>query len=349
MTGEKETRLAMVRCDTHAYWFGAHMAEVDPLVLYEDHEDAPTRACVHHYFKLHTAVNRLRFDPVPGFTLTKVFDNIPEKGRDADGRPLLQYGSYPGRAQQLSRTFRSHPQVCDSLEETAADVDAAYIADSSAPGDGADHLELVRPFLERGIPCFVDKPIAHTLADAREIIRLATANGTTVMSASILTHTEAGRLWRRRWDEIGAVKLLVAIGIGPANAAVIHGLGLIEGMLGYGVEAVECLGRVPQEYMVLHYPGEVEAVLINAPAVFPRSCSFRCSVYSTDGDLHSPLIGDPEFPTGTHRIVELFREMLDTGKPPIPYEHILEPIAVMQAARIARREKRCVALAEVLD
>ena len=98
----------------------------------------------------------------------------------------------------------------------------------------------------------------------------------------------------------------------------------------------------------MHYPDGLEVTLINAPPVFPRSCSFRCSAYSNEGDLHSPLIGDPEFYTGTQRIIELFREMVDTGKPSIPYEHILEPIAIMDAARRARDERRCVELKEVL-
>ncbi|MFH0965008.1 MAG: Gfo/Idh/MocA family oxidoreductase [Planctomycetota bacterium] len=348
MAGKKKTRVALVRCDTHGYWFGAFMDEVDPLILYQDHEDAPTRACIHHYFKDHTSVSRLKIERVPGFVITKIFDNIPENGRDKEGGPILQYGSYPGRAKEFSRTFKSHPKICETLDEMVRDVDAAYIADSSAPGDGADHLELVRPFLEKGIPCFVDKPIAKTLADAKEIIRLAQAHNTCVMSASILSHTKVGKLWRKRWDEIGDVKLLVAIGVGPADAAVIHGLGLVEGMVGYGVESVECIGTIQQECMLLHYPDQLEVVLLNSPDVFPRTCSFRCSAYSKTGDLHSPWIGDPEFYTGTQRIIELFRQMVDTGKPSIPYENVLEPIAIMEAARIAKEKGKRVQLREVL-
>ena len=349
MAENSKTRLALVRCDTHGYWFGAFMDEVDPLVLYENNEDAPTRAAVHHYFKDRTCVNRLRIETVPGFVITKIFDRIPEKGLDDAGRPILQYGSYPGRAREFSKTFRSHPEICETLEEMTVDTDAAYLADSSAPADGADHLELARPFLEKGIPMFVDKPLAGNVADAKEILRLAEANNTVVMSASILSHTNAGKHFRRRWDEIGDVKLLVVVGAGTANAAVIHSLGLAEGMLGYGVESVECMGTYPQECILLHYPDDVEAVIINRPEVFHWSCSFRCSAYSNQGDLHAPWIGDPEFPTGTRRIVELFRQMLDTGKPPVPYEHLLEPIAIMEAARLARDQGRRVCLQEVLS
>ena len=43
MADEKPTRIAIVRCDTHAYWFGAFMDECDPLFMATPHADAPTR------------------------------------------------------------------------------------------------------------------------------------------------------------------------------------------------------------------------------------------------------------------------------------------------------------------
>ncbi len=348
MASKHLTRVAIVRCDTHAYWFGVFMDECDPLILAQYDDDAPTRASVHDYFKVVGDPRHLKIKRVPGFVISKVYDRIPEKGLDAHGVPQLQYGTYPGRAKRFSETFLSHPKVCDNIAELMKGIDAAYIADSSSPGDGADHLELVRPFLEKGIPCFVDKPFASTLADAKEMVRLAKANGTALMTASILAHTDVGNLFHRRFDEIGQVGLIVVKGIGSANGAVIHGLGLAQGLVGYGVEWVECLGSIPQECMLLHYPNGLEAFVLNAPdAVFPRTCSFYCSAFSNQGAIHSPPIGDPEFHTGTRRIVELFRQMIDTGKPPIPYEHVLEPIAIIEASRIAQKEGRRVTLREV--
>ena len=348
MAGKKEIRLAVVRCDTHAYWYGAFLDEVDTLTLATYSEEAPTRAAVHYYFQAVGDPRHLRTERVPGFVISKVFDRIPEKGVDKKGLPQLQYGTYPERALAFSKTFLSHPKVCDTIEETADDVDAAYIADSSSPGDGADHLELARPFLERGIPTFVDKPFASTLADAQEIIRLAKKNKTVVMNASILAHTEEGKFFRRRFDEIGGCGYLVVKGVGPGNSAVIHGLAAAQGLVGYGVEWVECMGSHELECILLCYPGGLEAVVLNAPnRVFPRTCSFFISAYSNRGVVHSPAIGDPEFPSGTRNIACLFKQMVETGKPPIPYEHMLEPIAIIEAARIAQKEGRRVALREV--
>jgi hypothetical protein len=54
--------------------------------------------------------------------------------------------------------------------------------------DGTVHLARARPFLERGIPCFIDKPFACSAADARAIIDLAARHKTFVFSSSSLRY-----------------------------------------------------------------------------------------------------------------------------------------------------------------
>lgn len=352
MTEEKQHRLAIVRCDTHAYWFGVFMDEYDIDVLAAYDDDAPTREGVHYFFRPPGSSQKLDIQRVPGFVFSKVFDRIEEAGRENDGKPTLQYGSYPGRANEFSRTFVSRPTVCETLEEAAEDVDAAYIANSSSPTDGADHLELARPFLERSIPCFVDKPFATTLADAQEIIRLAKQNNTSVMSASILSHCDVGLQFKQRFNEIGDPRMLVVKGVGPANGAVIHGISAAHGLFGYGVESVHCTGAHPMEIMQLMYRDGREAIVINGPnSALTPTVSFFCSAYSNvaPGAIHSPAIDAHVMHTGTRRIVELFARMLATGQPPVPYEHLLEPIAIIEAARIAQETGKAVAIRDVWD
>jgi len=350
MNEKSPKRIAVVRCDTHAYWFGVFMQECDVSMLAVPHDDAPTRVGIHNYFKQGNDYSKLKIKRVPGLTISKVFDRIFEKGADDNGNPILQYGSYPGRAQVFCETFLDRPQLCETLEQAAEDVDAVYIADSSSPGDGEDHLELVRPFLERSIPAFVDKPFAASLADAQEMIRLAKANKTTIMSASILSHTDIGHQFKNRFSEIGEPGLLITKGVGSANSAVIHGLGMTQGLFGYGVKWVECIGSIPLECIQLYYPDGREAFVINGTqSVFMQTCTFFASAYSNQGVIHSPGIGDPEFHTGTRRIVELFSQMIETGKPPVPYENMLEPMAIIAAAHIAQAQGRRVELSEVWD
>lgn len=47
MPPENKKRVAIVRCDSHAYWYAPFLSEVDPLVLATYSDDAPTRQSVH--------------------------------------------------------------------------------------------------------------------------------------------------------------------------------------------------------------------------------------------------------------------------------------------------------------
>jgi predicted dehydrogenase len=365
MPSNNPIRVAIVRCDSHAYWFAPYLDEVDPVVFATHSEDAPTRQEVHQLGCVRGNYAQMAIQQVPGFVITKVFDRVGDRHATNTDPELLQYGSYPGRAIALSETLVSRPQVCETLEEAARDVDAAFICDSSSPHDGADHLEQARPFLEKGIPCFVDKPFAATYADAKAMVDLAVANDTVLMNASILSHTIEGAAFRRRFDEIGEAGLLTVKGVGFSNAGVGHGLALALSLFDFGVESVECMGSGPQpdpkdwtpgdsrshlEYLLLHYPDERQVVVMNTEHKwFTANSEFFCAAYSKQGAIHSPGIGILQFPPASRKIVETFLRMVQTGTPPFPYEQPLELIAIIEAGRIAQKEHRRVGLSEVYD
>lgn len=356
-------RVAVVRCDSHAYWFAPYLDEVDPAVLATNSEDAPTRQEVHHLGCVRGDYATMAIGRVPGFEITKVFDRVGDRDADNTDPELLQYGSYPGRGRAFCETLVRRPRLCDTIAQTAEDVDAAFICDSSSPLDGADHLELARPFLENGIPCFVDKPFASTLADARQMIDLARAGNTVLMSASILAHTDVGKAFRRRFEEIGEPGLLTVKGVGFDNACAGHGIAAALSLFGHGVESVECMGLNPRydrklwsrsgtkhciEHLLLHYPDGRQALVMCSPHKwFTADSEFFCSAYGKGGVLHSRGIGILQFPPATRRIVEMFGTMVRTGEPPVPYEHILEPITIIEAARVGQQEGRRVSLREV--
>lgn len=331
-------RLGLLRADTHGFYFGSLMAPSDPAVLME--LDMP----VHYYFTDRFVAHRFTRPLTTGFEIVKVWD------ADAD------------RAVRFSRLFFGKPVPCTDLEEMTQGIDAAFIADCS--GGGEDHLKLATPFLKKGIPTFVDKPFASTLADARAIVALARKHKAPLLNASILSYVPEADQFKRRFSEIGKVGMGVIRGVAggwgvkPGRkgrledhlAAVIHGIALGMNLFGKDVEWVETMGLLPLQYMHLHMKSGVETIILNAPIdVFNDRNDYYVMAYSKLGQLHGPPIGDPEFVAGGARIVRLFKKMVRTGKPPVPYDDLLFPIAVVEAGQIAQRTGKRVFIQDVLE
>jgi hypothetical protein len=74
--------------------------------------------------------------------------------------------------------------LVDKPAEMIGKVDAMLIE----AVDGTVHWERSKPFLEAGIPCFIDKPFACSVADAKKIIDLAEKKKVPVFSSSSLRY-----------------------------------------------------------------------------------------------------------------------------------------------------------------
>lgn len=354
MAKGKKIRLGLVRCsDIHGYYYAAMLAECDPMLLLEKYY------VVHYYASNIYNPKKLTFPKVTGFDLVKVWDYDRE------------------RARTFAEVFRHKPQVCERLEDLTDGVDAVFI--SNGERDGSDHLKLATPFLKRGLPTFVDKPIAATLKDARAIVALAQKHNAPLFNASILSYVPAAEFFKQRFAEIdhtyypvpderpslriglGVVKGVGGTfsqelagkgvstgGLSDRMAYLIHGVALALNLFGSGVEWVEAMGSAPMEYVHLHLKSGTDVMLINTSTqVFPESCSFYASAYSKYGAVHSNPIGDPEFIGGGKRILETFRAMALTRKPPVPYASFLEQIAVIEAAVRAQEKGRRVLLRDI--
>ena len=133
----KQYRVAMVglelgdRPECHAWHYAPFMDDCDALVLMEGYPS------IHRWFAPGGEYDKLNEEVirrVDGFQITKIWD--------------IQSTA---RAAEIARMIRRGPKVCEKIEETWEDVDAAFIADGG--GDGSLHLEYVAPFLERKTWC----------------------------------------------------------------------------------------------------------------------------------------------------------------------------------------------------
>lgn len=367
-----------VRPECHGWHYAAFMDECKPMVMFEGYPE--------NYFWFTNGDRPNKFfyiNNVEGFKITKIWDIQSRK-----------------RAEDLARLFVSPPQVCETIEETYQDVDAVFLADGG--GDGSLHLPVVKRFLERGIPAFIDKPFAHDYEDAKAIVQSARSTGTPFFTASILSHVNEVRNFKNRWAEIPPPGLGIVRGYGAQLGGIIHGFALAQAVFGTGVDWVECLGEGPEEngdgeahrirnrpaketnsdifwhpekirsdgkswqvgglpleIVRMHYAeNDLQVLLVNT--LHHTFDWFTVEVWGREPEgsllerrnyrrkwLRSEEIGDPEYLHGTVNILRLFKQMLDTGQPPVAYDVSLELIATVEAARKAQRKHGRVYLEEI--
>ena len=193
--------------------------------------------------------------------------------------------------------------------------------------DGRTHLSQVRPVFEAGLPVFIDKPLAATLEDAREIARLGKQYGVPWWSASNLRYHPAVL-------DVKVEALQGAIAWGPGTIEPTHHLDLSW----YGIHAVELL-------YTLMGPGcrSVSRTFTDAADVTVGHWKDgRIGVVRAIRDgkkgYGAVTFGEREikitdraggaYPQMLREVVKFFQ----TGVPPVPNEETLEIFSFMDAA-----------------
>jgi predicted dehydrogenase len=139
------------------------------------------------------------------------------------------WGQEAERTQKVATNGRIDTIVA-APEAMIGQVDAVFCVTRH----GGLHRELVTPYLEAGIPVFIDKPLAVDPDDAREIVRVAQAKGVPFSSFSTVRFSQSTQAFAAEAAKLGGVR--VGSYTGPATRRNIYG-----GIIFYAIHSIEMM------------------------------------------------------------------------------------------------------------
>lgn len=213
---------------------------------------------------------------------------------------------------------------------------------------GKHHVQAVRPFIQAGIPAFVDKPMTTSLAQAKALLRLRAKKKVPVTTLSLVPHQESVKRIRKQLGRLGTLRAVHLHG--PGSYKDPHG-----GIWFYGIHQVdlmvELFGTRPRHAQmfvndrcsmaVCSYPGDLTVTM---SLLTPERHPFSLSAMGTKGELHAPITYDAHPGLAAAR---LFTRMFRTGKEPFDDARMLAPLAVLEALAKSLTRKTRVNVAAV--
>jgi virulence factor len=196
---------------------------------------------------------------------------------------------------------------------------------------GGVHWQRAKPFLEAGIPCFVDKPFACSYADARNMAKLAAARNLPIFSASSLRY--APELVHFVADaRHGKIHGALAYGPGPLhdlNPGLfhygIHAVEILYTLMGPGCERVSCTHEKDADVVVGHWrDGRVGTVR----GMRAGKYEYGCMVFTETGVRPLALAARYIYRELLKQIVEMFT----SRKAPLDIGVTLEIVSFIEAA-----------------
>jgi predicted dehydrogenase len=222
-------------------------------------------------------------------------------------------------------------------EDVIGQVDAVIIGTD----DGHEHVRRARPFIEAGLPMFVDKPLAINVPDLNQFIRWYN-EGRVFLSSSNMRYAPETRQILRQKAQLGELRWITTCTSKTWERYAIHALEAIWPVLGPGFLTVRTESRSGSD---IAYMTHQSGAQINLAAIYDAVGSYGAlHVFGTKGNL---AVSCWDTYTAFRNQLCAFVEMLRTGERPYPLSETIELMAVVIAG--LRSRERCGAVVELKE
>lgn len=233
------------------------------------------------------------------------------------------------------------PHVVARPEDVLGKVDAVLIATD----DGFDHVRRARPFVEAGLPVFIDKPLALTVEDLRTFLAWERA-GARLLSSSGLRYAPelAPHLAGAPRPALGELRWVSGVSTKSWERYGIHLLEPLTRILGPGFTSVRLESAPGVEVAHLTHRSGVQATI---PVIADGGATFATIHLCGTAGQATLRLADT-YAAFRGQLVE-FTTFARGGQPSYPFRETVELMAVLIAGLRSRNEgSRHVPVADIL-
>jgi predicted dehydrogenase len=252
----------------------------------------------------------------------------------------------PADARHVAKTI-GISTVVDQPTDVIGEVDAVVIATDR----GWEHVERAAPFVEAGLPMFIDKPLTDNQEDLRTFVEWVNG-GARILSTSAMRYVVELEDYRLRSDgsvsdsraELGELRYVSNTTMKSWERYGIHALEMVYPILGPGFATVRNTGTAERNIVHLTHETGVDCVLA---AVSDMYGAFgRVFLAGTAASAYHPF---HDTFSAFKRQLEGFIDYLRTGTRPVPFAETVELMKIIIAGIRSREQGGAVVRLDDID
>lgn len=227
--------------------------------------------------------------------------------------------------------------VVDNPEDMIGKVDAVICATDI----GEEHVERCRPFIEAGIPMFIDKPLTDNEGDLKTFIKWRQEGANFISSSSMRYVKEMEPLYTNHY-EVGKLRYICSPMPKYWENYGIHALEEVFPLLGRGFEWVQNTGTKESAMVHLYHKSGCYIDI-------PMGVGMSGLGVMILGECGSKLVTTADSFYAFKKQLDVFVDYLRTGEEPHPFEDTVEMMKIIIAGIRSREEGgRKVYLSEII-
>ena len=231
----------------------------------------------------------------------------------------------PKDAEKVARASKIE-NIVKKPEDVIGKVDAVIIATDK----GNEHIWRAKPFIDAGIPMFIDKPLADNVEDLKTFIGWV-KDGHKIMSSSSLRYTKEYEPYMKRSTELGDLRYINMTMAKSWERYGIHALEPVYCITGGGYISVQNTGGINNNILHLTHKNGVDVNL----AVIYDSAGSELKLVGTKDSVSIP--SKDSYYSFKKQLVE-FIKYVETGVRPYPFDETIELMEIIIAGIRSRNE-----------